>query len=702
MRGIGIATLVTLGAVCLLVLPQGIVQGGAPKSTVATPTSATAAPLTWNLGGGPSFPRPGPGVMTYDANDQELLELGMTGTWTLQGTNWTQLRTASAPAASYVEAMTYDAADHYVLLFGGAHGNQTWKYSHGNWTRLHPSVHPGPAGSVSMTYDARDGYVVMYHTTLNDSPSGNSGYFTANISETWSFVGGTWSLLVSSNSSVTQPTTRFGVSLAYDDRDHYVVLFGGCPGWAWRPYPCNGWDGGRFVVYSSANDTWKFVNGTWTQLTPSIRPPGRVFGAMAFDFGSHSLVLFGGSSPSNLVPGPVYLNDTWRFSGGNWSQVNSTVSPLPRSYDAPLAFDATTHRLVLYGGSWEWTQFTGWGAPNRLSDTWTLKGGHWTEVSPSFIPPEMAAATIAYDAREGYTLVYVPGQVANGYWWIPIASDVIGETWKYMGGNWTLLHLASSPPYRTCASMAYDPALGKVLLFGGESSLGGCMVPPLYGATAYFNETWTFSGGAWSNVTGGAAPPARGAASLAYDAKDGYMLLFGGWGGGTSKNLNDTWIYRVGGWTLLAPSHAPSSRWGAGLSFDPTTANTLLRGGESSSLYCHRVAFRWVCTWNQTLLADSWTFLNGTWTSLGSQPLVPRGPVSLGYDPPLRAMVLFGGYKSPYGLSNQTWEYAAGAWAQVSTSGAPPSEAGGTFTFDARDHCLLLTGGSPQGVWKLT
>ena len=50
--------------------------------------------------------------------------------------------------------------------------------------------------------------------------------------------------------------------------------------------------------------------------------------------------------------------------------------------------------------------------------------------------------------------------------------------WDQVGGTWIQLSTKQSPPAREGAGMAYDVALGRVVLFGGQDNNG------------YFNDTW--------------------------------------------------------------------------------------------------------------------------------------------------------------------------------------------------------------------
>src|SRR5438034_5249854 len=85
--------------------------------------------------------------------------------------------------------------------------------------------------------------------------------------------------------------------------------------------------------------------------------------------------------------------------------------------------------------------------------------------------------------------------------------------------RWVRLSPATSPPARSYLAMTYDPASGKIVMFGG------------YDGTGYLNDTWTFDGTTWSQVATPISPPRRAAAQIAYDASTQKVVLFGGYDG---------------------------------------------------------------------------------------------------------------------------------------------------------------------------
>ena len=186
--------------------------------------------------------------------------------------------------------------------------------------------------------------------------------------------------------------------------------------------------------------------------------------------------------------------------------------------------------------------------------------------------------------------------------------------------------------------MAYDPALGRMVLFGGKNN-----------ATVY-DDTWEFLGGAWVNITGGlvTAPSPRYTAASSYDPAASQIVLFGGYGSPPGF-LNDTWTFNASGWHTSVLFTNPGKRSDAQMTFDNATRHLLLYGGVNTS------GGRW---------GDLWSFAGGLWSASPSPPptsLVPRsGEVLLGVSEPLGSLLLlFGGSPSSNTAVGDTWVYGA-------------------------------------------
>ncbi len=75
-------------------------------------------------------------------------------------------------------------------------------------------------------------------------------------------------------------------------------------------------------------------------------------------------------------------------------------------------------------------------------------------------------------------------------------------------------------------------------------------------------------------------PPPRQDAAMAFDARRGEVVLFGGVGTGTGPptNLTDTWLLGGGRWKLVHPSLQPPHMIGQLMTYDATLQKSLLVG----------------------------------------------------------------------------------------------------------------------------
>ena len=162
-----------------------------------------------------------------------------------------------------------------------------------------------------------------------------------------------------------------------------------------------------------------------------------------------------------------------------------------------------------------------------------------------------------------------------------VPSFLVAQT--AVPGSWMEQSPASSPFGRSYASMAYDASNGTVVLFGGVID-------------GFHNDTWTWNGTTWTEQA--AAPAgltARDGAGMVYDASTGTVVVFGGFNG---SYLNDTWTWNGTRWTEQSPGTSPPARSWANMAYDASTGTVVLFGGEGGSGY----------------LNDTWTWNGTTWT----------------------------------------------------------------------------------------
>jgi PKD domain/Galactose oxidase, central domain len=588
------------------------------------------------------------------------------------GTPWTDLGSVNQPSARATPTMVYDVADGYVVYFGGgwdmgASGNDTWTFSGGVWTNITSSlsISPGPREDAAMAYDAADGYVVLFggYTAATGSPSNGTGNSSSGgsytINDTWKFVGGAWSNI--SAGSPTAPSPRFEPQMTYDYTDGYVVLYGG-----------------QVLGGGPLSDTWTFSAGLWTNITATAGTPpaGRDFAAFADDPSDHEAVLYGGW---NSTAGTIY-NDTWTFSGGAWTSVATTTSPGPLR-GAVAAYDGATGSVVLFGGG----SYGASGPWALQSETWSFSGGAWTNLLLSIAssPPARFAAGFTNTSSDG-TLLLADGCLGQGC----MSFLDLADSWEYnaagpYGRPWIQITGSTGPSARATPTLAYDPEDHYVVYFGGGWD----------GGTSG-NETWTFANDTWTNISSTLAvsPTAREGSVMAWDAADGYVVLFGGYASGgpySSYVFSDTWTFQNGGWsniTSLSPT-LPPARFVGAMTYDYTDGYLVLYGGD---------ALRYGADMGPT--SDTWTFSAGVWTDVtatAGAPPAGRDFASFADDPSDGYAVLFGGWNSSSGtVYNDTWTFSGGAWTHLTTPVAPMPLRGAMLAYEPVGGYVLLFGGT--------
>jgi len=301
--------------------------------------------------------------------------------------------------------------------------------------------------------------------------------------------------------------------------------------------------------------------------------------------------------------------------------------------------------------------------------------GTWSELSPATSPPA-DGGSMAYDRATGQTILFTYAKGPG------LASTA--ETWNWTGTTWTQLDPATSPAARFGASIAYDPALGGLVLFGGES----------YNGTSYVfdADTWLWNGTTWTQLDPATRPAARYSASLAYDSATSQLILFGGEGGNPTigangiTGLNDTWTFNGTTWTQLKPTASPSARYDASLAYDSATSQLILFGGISAD--------------GSTFYGDTWNWTGTTWTQLKpTASPAARYSASLAYDSATSQLILFGGGNDANGIGDDTWAWTGTTWTQLDPA-SPPATYGGAMAYDASTGLLVLVGaGDGANTW---
>jgi len=307
-----------------------------------------------------------------------------------------------------------------------------------------------------MADDPSDGYVLLF----GDQSAGSYVY-------SWAFENGTWRNLSPAHSP---PSASYN-GMVYDAADSEVVIFGvEAPSWP---------------TYELMNETWAFHAGDWTRLDTPVAPPGLTRGLLAYNAGDHEVLFFGGANQSQNGP---WLNDTWAFQGGLWTNITASAgaTPPPRA-GFGMSSDPSSGGTVLFGGQVIRSPSIGYLA----NDTWTFDHGSWTNVTRTAGPaPSPRWLTAMADDPSASAALLFGGSWGSGTNDYPPGGS---DTWEFRNGTWTNVTPVLSPPARYQMALSYDASTGTVLLTGGCTwSCEGQV----------FNDTWLFGAGPlWGTVS---------------------------------------------------------------------------------------------------------------------------------------------------------------------------------------------------------
>ncbi len=319
---------------------------------------------------------------------------------------------------------------------------------------------------------------------------------------------------------------------------------------------------------------------------------------------------------------------------------------------------------MLYGAS---AASVGGGAGHAIAATHSL---HWQLVATSVAPAKRNWFGMAYDASDNYTVLY------GGY--DPSIPTFYYDTWVYSFGKWTELYPTNHPSAASGLKMVYDPMLNGVIAFGGESPYGG----------TYYNDTWLFHHGNWTQLFPTVSPSPRSQFAMAYDPADSEIVLFSGSTGGTG--FSDTWTFNGTTWARVNSVTNPSGRLFANMAYDAKSGKVILGGGIN---------------YTTGSTNTTWTFSHGAWQRLshaGFPGRVHTPIATLANGTPF----FFGGqssYSSNPLLYNTSYEFFGGKWHQVPVANAPSPRSNGGLVYDAFDgHLLMFGGGLNPVLWNQT
>ena len=485
------------------------------------------------------------------------------------------------------------------------------------------------------------------------------------------------------------PSPRFFPRMAFDEQNGVAVLFGG----RGNEDPATG-------LTHASEETWTWIRGNWVQLFPAHTPPGRSSHAMVYDSKRGRVLMFGGRKESNVIRTTWgFLDDTWAWQNGDWTQIETATRPPARNFPA-MAYDRVRDRVILFGGY----RFT---ADNKtiepLYDTWEFDGNDWKQVATG--TPEADKPLMAYDVARNETILLGidPTFKTLMYRW-----DVDSSSWKSV----------TPEKLPTCVHegfLTYQSHNQRLATAGGVCS----------SATAPVEETWEWDGTNWA-LAATTATSRITSAAVAYDTDGQQIVRYGGASNFGSLQESFTYVLRDFEWIPLGITNVPSPRSLPAFRRDPVNKTIWVHGGLSEFSYGTSVAY----------LSDFWRYSDGTWykvKSIGAPigciaPLtafdtdrnvlivvcngnevaewngsewksisVEEGPsarrfAALAYDQTIKKTVLFGGYDN-VNFRDDTWTWDGKAWTQVKPKTRPPHRSTMAMWYDPLAKKTILYSG---------
>lgn len=278
-------------------------------------------------------------------------------------------------------------------------------------------------------------------------------------------------------------------------------------------------------------------------LTSLIGPGPESVAHMCYESGTKRLLLVQVDSAQETL---------WTLADSGWTRLNH-AGPTAREISG-AACDSQRNRFVLYGGIGR----NSGGA--RSGETWEWDGMRWRNVGGAE-PGPRSHHVMAFDEARGVTVMYGGGGSDR---------ELSDDTWEWDGRNWQRV-ATQGPGRRAHFAMAYDPVRKLTILFGGFDD-----------KFRYNNETWGWDGRTWTRLAEGIpAPPIRSHHDMAFDRRNGQLVLVGGLRNGNFRTpLGDTWTFDGRQWREVTSAGGLPALSGHVMAYDPVRERVVMYGGH--------------------------------------------------------------------------------------------------------------------------
>lgn len=396
-------------------------------------------------------------------------ELTRSDTWTWNGTTWTQATSANHPSARYHPKMAYDSHRNVVVLHGGEWAepylmtgglNDTWEWNGSDWTQVATATTPTPRSQCAFAFDSNRHITVMHGGFAG---SGNNG-------ETWEYDGSDWVLRNPATSAPGGPYTR----MAYDAAHGEMLLVAGMP---WETWSWDGTDWaqktsaasvdvaeceitydntrGKVVLVAQPgadnhalleNRTYEWNGTDWDLINTSHAMSKRVDMGLTYDAVRQQTVCYGGFLYKGAYYGGALEPSSQQFTIRNAPSSTAVYTEwleYPDNLNG-LAVSASGSRIVTSNNRGQLIVRDGTGA---ILDTFTpplpvilqslsadgsvaiiQSGGSWVPFDLNTGAARSGPATSMRVSSDGSRIVAIQGLDIEGYLWNGSAYD---EVWQF-------------------------------------------------------------------------------------------------------------------------------------------------------------------------------------------------------------------------------------------------------------------------------
>ena len=364
-----------------------------------------------------------------------------------------------------------------IVVVSTAAGCSEPAVTSGQWVMQTPPA-PMPSSRIahSLVYDSSGGKAIMFGGVYAQ-PLGGPG---SCLGDTWIYdaAADAWA---DAEPSGSRPCPRYGQSMVYDSGRALVFMFGGTG------------ETGELL-----NDLWEYdpTANTWTELKPAgSRPSGREGQSMVWDSHAGRVLLFGGWVESDSAVSS-FENDLWEYDpiANTWTELEPTDSRPPGRAQQSMIWDSDAGRVLLFGGYSVSLVTTNDSVdvpePSINTDLWAYdpSENRWSSLEPSGdIPPWGLGQYLVYHPGMHRAILLLQTVTADG--------ELDSRMWSYDAADnrWTRLESEGGyPPERWGAAMAFCPAEGQIMFYGGMSPAKPNEPLDFEQDTIYYDDVWFF------------------------------------------------------------------------------------------------------------------------------------------------------------------------------------------------------------------